>query len=68
MQRIEVRAFGLLLQELINRILLDEEIDQKETEKVKKKVGQLQQIADHCVQEQVAQRPLFTELVSILDT
>jgi hypothetical protein len=57
LQRLEVRAFGLLLQELLLHCDPTHAPDTLE---------QLQRLAHQCVQETPAQRPLFSQILSTL--
>lgn len=59
LQRIEVRAFGCLLEELLERcVATDEERDALEP---------LRNLQANCMQENNAARPLFREVLQILD-
>lgn len=59
LQRLETRAFGYLLQELLQRC---------DTTHALESFQKLVKIADQCVQETPSQRPLFTHIVSSLTT
>ncbi|MEA3419208.1 MAG: leucine-rich repeat-containing protein kinase family protein [Campylobacterota bacterium] len=54
-ERLEVRAFGCLLEELLERCVVKDEVEQKSIEK-------LNQLMSECMQESVAKRPLFDEI------
>jgi hypothetical protein len=56
LQRLEVRAFGCLLEELLGAV--DNPVDSR--------CGPLAVLRDACLQPQVAQRPLFSDLVGAL--
>ena len=58
LQRIEVRAFGCLLEELLERC------DHNETNE---KLMLLKNIQANCMQETIAERPLFNEIIRVLD-
>ncbi|MBU1363365.1 MAG: leucine-rich repeat-containing serine/threonine-protein kinase [Gammaproteobacteria bacterium] len=61
LQRIEVRAFGCLLEELLAFSALepDPTVNRKKSQKLKS-------LQADCAQENVSARPLFTEIVSVL--
>lgn len=59
LQRIEVRAFGCLLEELIERCDAN-----NETQAI---LNALKQLQADCTQENSAARPLFTDILQILD-
>jgi hypothetical protein len=58
LQRLEVRAFGCLLEELLAAV--DNSVDSRCTS--------LAGVRDACLQPQVADRPLFSDLVAALAT
>lgn len=58
LQRIEVRAFGCLLEELLDRC--------SETREFEQIVNSLRELQHRCVQTAVIRRPLFSEIVSEL--
>ncbi|NTV71537.1 MAG: protein kinase [Azonexaceae bacterium] len=62
LQRIEVRAFSCLLEELLERIGPTAETSTVNREKVEK----LKFLQADCAQENVSARPLFAEIVSVL--
>jgi hypothetical protein len=62
LQRIEVRAFSCLLEELLERVASTAETSAANREKVEK----LKSLQADCAQEIVSARPLFAEIVSLL--
>ena len=57
LQRIEARAFGCLLEELLQRCPADEQLDRQQ---------RLRQLQEQCLVEQVGQRPDFAALLASL--
>lgn len=62
LQRIEVRAFSCLLEELLERLVPTEETSTVNREKIEK----LKSLQADCAQDKVSSRPLFAEIVSVL--
>jgi serine/threonine protein kinase len=62
LQRIEVRAFGCLLEELIARC------DEPQSASASATLAALVQLRDACMSEAVTSRPSFTEIVHTLST
>ena len=60
LQRIEVRSFGYLLEELLERIEVNHAVDCVD------ELGQLQQLCDACLTELASLRPLFAEIEQVL--
>ncbi|MGV3539339.1 MAG: leucine-rich repeat-containing protein kinase family protein [Rufibacter sp.] len=60
LERIEVRAYGCFLEDLLNHLDLEEPNQ--------KMVGRLQQLKQDCMQAGVLQRPAFATIVSFLES
>ena len=60
-ERIEVRAFGCLLEDLLDRYIPeDDNVDPQE-------IMLLRKLQVRCMDEEVSQRPLFTEVMKVLE-
>ncbi|UCV26856.1 leucine-rich repeat-containing protein kinase family protein [Ferribacterium limneticum] len=70
LQRIEVRAFSCLLEELLALSVPNSDFATTETKAGpggdREKIEKLQSLQANCAQENVAARPLFAEIVSVL--
>ena len=61
-ERLEVRAFGCLLEDLLDRCMSTDTMSYKET------ITILRALEKECMSENVKQRPLFTEILKQLQT